>query len=127
MNKTLKEAGYTLWDEDTKQLTGKVPAQLEVHRYQKRVDTLPEYRDIQPCQLNNKVLLNITISYHTCGGEKNVTVTIDIAGEDYQGEWCDLSLYSISLGKLEQNLGHYEDRIVSLWDNFIKGSATYAD
>jgi hypothetical protein len=126
MNEILKEAGYTLWDEGTKHLAGRVPAQLEVHKYQKRVDTLPEYRDITPCQLNNKLFINISVTHYNYAGDRSVTATIDIAGEDYQGEWCDLSLYSISLEKLEQNLGHYEDRIVSLWGNFIKGSVTYA-
>ncbi|MNQ49292.1 hypothetical protein D3C85_631990 [compost metagenome] len=86
-----------------------------VEKWQKRVDTKPEFSRYPLCHCNDKLFLNIEGYDYTIGEVKYHSYSIFLVHENKHGEWCDLKIYSISEEELVDNLKRYELQLLDMW------------
>lgn len=119
MNKFLVSNGYNMWKEENDEFGTK-------WQYQKRLDIFSDWDESTPlCLCNDKFLINIREVNYTHPSlkvisEKSNTFEVYICHENKNGEWCNLSIYSLRQEDIESNLNSYESRLVNIWKEFNK-------
>lgn len=111
----LEQNGYKMWEEKTDYLGDK---RFVSRKYQKRVDSLPEWEGVLLCLCNDKLFLNIS-EFRI--GESPDSYSISMTHENGYGEWCDFEIYSLTEEQITEFLGQYESRMKKLWELFTEG------
>lgn len=85
--------------------------------FQRRVDTDDGF-DYPLCQCNNKVYINLTHGDFVLNDTPHVGCKLSLVHENGDGEWCDLSVYSLTEEELTVNIAKYETRLLEMWKVF---------
>lgn len=117
MNQFLINSGYKMWKEEKDSFSNK-------WQYQKRLDNKQDFDQSVPlCFCNEKLLINI-IEYRFDNPsvilltEHSNSFEMYICHENFEGEWCDIKIYSLRDSEIKENLTKLEDKLISMWKVF---------
>lgn len=78
--------------------------------YQRRLE------GVEPvCRCNDKLHLNVTLYAYEIHGKVHTSAEVDITGEQPDGEWAKLTIYSVEVEDIPAKLSNIEQRLIRAW------------
>ena len=108
--KFLEDKGYKCWKTDVDDVSTS-------KHWQRRVD-LDKGFDAPLCQCNEKLHINIRHHEFAIQDHEHKSCEIYICGENKDGEWCDIKIYSVKPEELEEKLDSLETKVLNMWKAF---------
>ena len=113
MKEFLEQNGYKKWDSKDEWI-GRF--RMITNKYQKRVDDTDMFKGSLVCLCNDKLFINIEETFMNGKPSYEISMT----HENGFDEWCDLKIYSLSAGQIQESLVQYELKLKKLWDVFCE-------
>lgn len=114
MKHFLEQNGYKNWDSKTEQVGN---YRILTNKYQKRVEDTDVFAGSLLCLCNDTLYVNIAETAINYG---KPSYEISMTHENGFDEWCDLKIYSLSSGQIQEGLLEYELKLKRLWDVFCE-------
>lgn len=116
MNEFLVNSGYKRWNTKEEQIG---EYKFVTEQYQKRVDTLQGWEDAPMCLCNDKLFIDIEVSYLSHPTMKMMdSWSIGMEHESpTNGDWVKLEIRGIDMDKVE-SLAKFEKKLYNLWKTF---------